>query len=47
MNKDQIIRIAEDALKGAALTAAVSSVNQLTKGVTIGGRKIVLFTARK
>lgn len=47
MTKDEIKTIVESALKGAAASALVGVVNEALKGKTVGGKKIVLFTARK
>lgn len=47
MTKDEIRYIVESAIKGAIVATAIGVVNETLKGKTVGGRKVVLFTANK
>ncbi len=45
MNKDQLTNVVLNALSGTLAAITVGIVNEALKGKTIGGKKVVLFTA--
>lgn len=47
MDKEQIKRVANVAAQSVVATVAVSMAQELLKDKTIGGKKIVLFTANR
>lgn len=47
MDKEQIKRVANIAAQSIVATVAVSLAQELLKGKTIGGKKVVLFTANR
>lgn len=47
MNKAQVKNVAKNALSGALVAGVTALAQQALNGKTVGGRKIVLFTASK
>jgi len=46
MNKQQLVDIATTAAKGAAFAALIRVAQTYTRDVSVGGQRLVLFTAR-